>query len=272
MSAPDRHATALGLRLYLIASAVTAVVAAAVVAKRAPAARSPAPALLGVASVTPPEEPIRAEAQVFRTSPAMLAIEPTARRERSAHPRTLATVRYLRAYPGAPPRIPHPLTADEFRTDACKTCHERGGFSVRFSAYVPVTPHPERGICLQCHVGVDSVIGAPAPDPNPNARCPMCHGASGGPPRPDARVTWPTTVWPQLPKLIADRDPPPIPHNLQFRENCLTCHAGQAAVAEIRTTHPERANCRQCHVALDPAAGTFTRPVNDVAIATGDAP
>ena len=58
-----------------------------------------------------PEEPIPAEAQVFRTSPAMLAIEPAARRERSAHPRTLKTVRFLRAYPGAPPRIPHALSA-----------------------------------------------------------------------------------------------------------------------------------------------------------------
>jgi cytochrome c-type protein NapB len=264
MSSSDRDPTALPLRLFLIISAVTAAVAAGVMVNRAPAARTSATSL-AVALLRSPEDPIRAEAQVFRTTPAILAIEPKTRRERTAHPRTLATVRYLRAFPGAPPRIPHPLTADEFRTDACRTCHERGGFSVRFAAYVPVTPHPERGICLQCHVGVDSVIGAPAPDPNPNARCPMCHGPSGGPPRPDARVTWSTTVWPQLPRLTPDRDPPPIPHDLQFRENCLTCHAGPGAVAEIRTTHAERANCRQCHVAPEPGAGAFTRAAGNVA-------
>jgi len=272
MSTSDRHPTALPLGLFLSASAVTAIVAAGVLAKRVPTSRTAASAPPAVGLVAPPDEPIRAEADVFRTTPAMLAIEPTARRERIAHPRTLATVRYLRAYQGAPPRIPHPLTAEEFRTSACKTCHERGGFSVRFSAYVPVTPHPERGICLQCHVGIDSVIGAPAPDPDPNARCPQCHGPSGGPPREETRGTWSTTVWPRLPQLTEDRDPPPIPHDLPFRENCLTCHAGPAAVAEIRTRHPERANCRQCHLTVDAAAGTFARPTSDLASEAGDAP
>lgn len=272
MSFPGRHPAALALTLFLVASAATAGVAVNVAVKRATASREHSPALVLVPLVAAPDEPIRAEAQVFRTTPAMLAIEPRTLRERSAHPRTLATVHFLRAYPGAPPRIPHPLTAAEFRTDACKTCHERGGFSVRFAAYVPVTPHPERGICLQCHVGVDSVIGAAAPNPDPNARCSQCHGPTGGAPRPEARATWPTTVWPRLPRLTPDRDPPPIPHDLQFRENCLTCHAGPAAVAEIRTTHPERANCRQCHVTLDRSAESFTRPTNDRAAGAGDEP
>jgi len=271
VSSPNRPPAGLALPLYLAASAVVAVVAASAVMQRASAAREHAPAPFAVPLLTPPAEPIRAEAQVFRTTPGMLALEPAAHRIRSAHPRTLATVRYLRAYPGAPPRIPHPLTADEFRTDACRTCHGRGGFSERFSAYVPVTPHPERGICLQCHVGEDAVIGAEAPDPDPNARCPMCHAGNGGPPRDEASATWPTTIWQQLPRLIEGRDPPSIPHDLQFRENCLTCHAGPGSVAEVRTTHPEWANCRQCHMAPDPAAGSFTRPVNDSATGTGGA-
>lgn len=42
--------------------------------------------------------------------------------------------------------------------------------------------------------------------------------------------------------------PPIIPHQLQLRENCLACHAGPSAPKEIRVTHPERVNCRQCHV------------------------
>lgn len=270
MSAPNRHPTALALRLYLIASVITAVVAGRVAIQRASAGPPPVKTPPSVALVAAPIEPIRAEAQVFRTSPSMLAIAPLTRRERSAHPRTLRTVRYLRGYPGAPPRIPHPLTADEFRTDACRTCHERGGFSIRFAAYVPITPHPERGICLQCHVGIDSVIGVADVAADPNTRCPLCHQPNGGAPRPDAASTWPTTVWPTLPGKSPDGAPPPIPHDLQFRENCLTCHAGPAAVAEIRTTHPERGDCRQCHVAIDPEVVPFARA--GVADTSGSAP
>jgi cytochrome c-type protein NapB len=269
MTAAARHPTAWALGLYLAASAGTALVAAGVALKRASARPDPAPASPTVAVVKPPAEPIRAEAQVFRTTPGMLAIEPATPAERSAHPRRLSTVRFLRAFPGAPPRIPHPLTAEEFRTDACRTCHERGGFSVRFAAYVPLTPHPERGICLQCHVGVDSVMGTWQADADPNARCPQCHGVDGSP-RADATLTWPTTVWPALPPKAPDRSPPPIPHDLPFRENCLTCHSGPAAVAEIRTSHADRADCRQCHVTLGIEARSFARPARD--IATGGAP
>jgi nitrate reductase (cytochrome), electron transfer subunit len=261
----ERHSTALTLGIFLVASAIVAIAAGRVALKRVTWRRAHAPALATVPMVAAPGEPIRAEAQVFRTNPAMVAIEPATHRERSAHPRTLRTVRYLRAYEGAPPRIPHPLSADEFRTDACRTCHERGGYSVRFSAYVPLTPHPDRGICLQCHVGVDSVMGTADPRENPNSRCRLCHGPSGGPPRADFSLTWATTVWPQLARLTPGQDPPPIPHDLPFRENCLTCHAGPAAVAEIRTTHPERANCRQCHVAQHPEAGPFTHVARVVA-------
>ena len=42
--------------------------------------------------------------------------------------------------------------------------------------------------------------------------------------------------------------PPIIPHQIQMRENCLSCHAGPSAPKEIRVSHPERVNCRQCHV------------------------
>jgi cytochrome c-type protein NapB len=248
------------LGIFLVACATTAVVALVTAARRAPA-RTEAPEPATVAMRRAPIEPIRAEAQVFRTQPGMLAIEASARRERTAHPRELATYRFLRAYPGAPPRIPHAVTPEEFRGDACATCHERGGYSQRFDAYVPVTPHPERGICLQCHVGEDSLMGVAIPIANPNARCPQCHGPAGGRPRADASLTWPTTVWPALAPLPADSTPPVIPHDLLFRENCVTCHSGPAAVAEIRTTHPERADCRQCHLEVDRASEPFERTI-----------
>ena len=47
---------------------------------------------------------------------------------------------------------------------------------------------------------------------------------------------------------------------------------GPAAVAEIRTKHPERVNCRQCYVALDPEAEPFSRSPQDVAAVPGSPP
>lgn len=263
MSTRDRRASALPLALFLIASAITAMAAVMVVIKRLPARRAAEPLPVAVALVTAPVDPIASEAQVFATRGDMLAIAAAARREREAHPRTLKTMRYLRAYPGAPPRIPHELTPDEFRSGTCNTCHERGGYSRRFQAYAPVTPHPGNGPCLQCHVGTDDVMAIPLVSPDANRRCHQCHGA-GGPPPTDAEVSlsWRPLAWPRPARTLPERTPPPIPHDLQTRGNCLACHAGPSAVAEIRTTHPEWTDCRQCHVATDPAATTFTRAAN----------
>jgi cytochrome c-type protein NapB len=271
---PD-HPTLAGvvLSIFLLAAAGTAIAAVIVAIKRAPVARVPEAKPPVVGLVAPPAESIASEALVFRTSPGMMAIGPETRREREAHPRTLKTFRYLRAYPGAPPRIPHGLTPAEFRTSACNTCHQRGGYSQRFAAYVPVTPHPERVMCLQCHVGEDEFTGTSRPSSDPNSRCPQCHG-SGGEPRAYANTTldWRTNAWPQLPRRTRDGSPPLIPHDLESRGNCLPCHAGPAAVAEIRTMHPERADCRQCHVAPEIEGGEFTRPTRDVVAATGSVP
>ena len=49
---------------------------------------------------------------------------------------------------------------------------------------------------------------------------------------------------------LTDYSPPVIPHKTFMRENCTACHTGPAAREEIRTPHPERARCRQCHVAV----------------------
>lgn len=200
--------------------------------------------------VTSPNAPVAAEAQVFRTSLEMLSIGRSDIARRGAHPRTLATYRRLRAYPGAPPRIPHGLTALEFREGACTACHERGGFSLRFNAYVPVTPHPEMRACLQCHVGDAQLMAIAPPTADPNTYCRQCH-VPGGPRASDAMLTWKSLSWPLVMRTTVGRTPPPIPHDAPMRVNCLACHAGPSGVAEIRTTHPERANCRQCHVQGD---------------------
>jgi nitrate reductase (cytochrome), electron transfer subunit len=266
----------LRLRLLLIGSAITAIVAVLlaliVVVERAPTRREGEPKPAAVALRAAPTEPIAAEAQAFQLRGGSTAIDLAARRERAAHPRTLRTFRFLRAYPGAPPRIPHQLTPEEFRTGACKTCHEVGGYSRRFTAYVPLTPHPEMGPCLQCHAVDDAITGLGLRSSDPNARCRRCHGA-GGPPRvaPDTTLEWRTVAWPQLAPRRPDRLPPPIPHDLQLRGNCLACHSGPAAVAEIRTPHPGWADCRQCHVALETEA-IFTRPAPGAVDQTGAVP
>lgn len=208
--------------------------------------------------LTAPDRPIAAEAGVFRIRPGGLAVAPDAERRREAHPRTLAMHRAQRAYPGAPPPIPHGLTDQELRDQSCNTCHERGGFVPRFSAYVPVTPHPDMVSCLQCHAPKDAVVGVTFPSTTGDV-CSQCH-APGAEPAPFDELDWAAPSWPVIDRRPLPGGPPVIPHALYFRNNCLSCHGGPGAVEEIRTTHPERANCRQCHV-LNP---TETRPPQEV--------
>lgn len=246
------------MRVFLVVSAVIALFAMITAVERLAAARRAAPKDVPVALLNAQDPPITAEAQVFRTRAEMLAIDPSGRPRRAAHPRTLATYRSLRAYPGAPPRIPHGLTPGEFQTGGCKTCHERGGFSQRFGAYVPVTPHPEMGACLQCHVGDAKLMAIALPGLDPSARCAQCH-TPGATRWTDSSLDWTPLAWPRLTQVTVGQAPPPLPHTLVMRGNCLACHAAPAGVAEIRTSHPERANCLQCHVAAS-SVDLFARP------------
>ena len=259
------------LSLFLIGCAVTAVVAIAGWVKDVPASPVTDPWDVTVAMLAPPARPIAAEADVFRTRPSMMAIEPEVGSERAAIQRSEHRYRVLRAYPGAPPSIPHGFTGEEFRTGVCSSCHERGGYSPRFQAFVPLTPHPEMGACLQCHVGNDAITGVPLPDADPNTICRQCHPPNA-PSNIQTTLDWVSMAWPQLSPEMPDRPPPPIPHDLQFRGNCLACHAGPAALVTVRTEHPERANCRQCHVAPDADVGLFVRPVPHTADDAGEAP
>ena len=246
-------------RLVLIVTAMAAMGIVLLAIQRSAAKRVVRTAIAPVVpTLLLPDEAIRAEAMVFRTRPGTRAAQPDARRRPDAHPRTLATYRLLRSYPGAPPRVPHGLTATEFRTNRCNTCHERGGYSQRFGAYAPVNPHPEWGTCLQCHATNDLLVGLPFPSASPDDACRQCH--SGAPRRfEEEGLDWRPAAWPVVGRT---RDGvPAIPHDLQTRSNCLSCHMGPGAVAEIRTAHSERANCRQCHVGQAADAGEFMRPV-----------
>jgi cytochrome c-type protein NapB len=245
----------------VIIVAVFAMVVVVLAIQRASARQRVAVPSLSERVVAPADDPIGFESMMFRTRPGMLSVEPDARRRPDAHPRTFATYRLLRSYPGAPPRVPHGLTATEFRTNRCNTCHERGGYSQRFGAYAPVNPHPEWLACLQCHATNNLLVGLPFPQASPDDACRQCH--SGGPARfEEAGLDWRPAAWPSV-GVRTVIGVPAIPHDLQTRGNCLTCHMGPGSVAEIRTDHPERSNCRQCHVTAGVGrVAEFVRPTS----------
>lgn len=152
--------------------------------------------------------------------------------------RNLAGFYALRQYPGSPPRIPHKvdLSFSGNETD-CLSCHEKGGFSPEFGKFAPITPHPENTLCYQCHAKVETEELF-------------------------VDTRWQSIQPPRLGQSSLSSSPPPIPHSLQLRENCIACHTGPAAVAEIRIAHAARGDCRQCHAAGEQSANVhpFKRP------------
>lgn len=201
-----------------------------------------------------PLPPIATEAGVFQLEAADLAVAPDYTEDRGAHPRSLEIYRRLRAYPGAPPRIPHGLTEEEYRRGSCNTCHQRGGWVARFGTFAPVTPHPEYRSCLQCHMPRDELIGLPLPAPDAPLVCSQCHIDPDAEPRLFVASDWEAAAWPATDIQAMEGSPHAIPHTIDGRSSCLACHAGPAAIAALRVDHPERTNCRQCHVSLVPEA------------------
>ena len=201
-----------------------------------------------------PPRPSRRGADV-PLAPGMMAWRPrpagSARRTRGPSPLPPAA-----AYPGAPPRIPHELTPGN-PGPACKTCHERGGYSQRFAAYVPVTPHPEEApVCNVTWARTSSWESRPPR--GPERLLPQCHGPSGGPPRAHARDLAHDGL---APGAADGARPRPLPHSAQTQAGRIASPATPGLPRSLRSgPHPERTNCRQCHVALDPEAEPFTRP------------
>jgi len=201
--------------------------------------------------------PIASEAGVFRLRPEELAVATSFVGDRQGHRRSLEIYRRLRAYPGAPPRIPHGLTDEEYRTGRCNVCHEKGGWVARFGTYAPVTPHPEYGSCLQCHAPSDELVGVPLPESERTLVCVQCHVDPDRAPATFVPTDWRAAAWPDTDVQAMDGSPHVVPHDVAGRSNCLACHAGPSAIAELRTDHPERVSCRQCHV---PAGGAEVEP------------
>jgi cytochrome c-type protein NapB len=210
--------------------------------------------------------PIGAEAGVFSIEPGDLAVALDFEVERPAHSRNLEFTRRLRAYPGAPPRIPHGLTLEEYGEVRCAICHERGGWVARFNTYAPVTPHPEQTDCFQCHLPLDELVGRPLPPPG-SLVCTQCHVDPDSRPQVFVALDWKPMEWPPTELQPLPGSPNLIPHDVVSRNNCLACHGAPGSVDELRSDHPDRWNCRQCHVpasaepefmrALPPDAGSL---------------
>lgn len=138
-----------------------------------------------------------------------------------------------RAYDGAPPTVPHPDPGA-----ACSACHDADGQAIG-DRVAPASPH----------VGTANVAAT--------QRCRQCHVFVTT----DARFVQSRFIG--LPQNLRSGRratpgaPPTIPHRLLMRENCVACHAGPGVREEIRTSHPERQRCRQCHV---PTTVTETFP------------
>ncbi len=134
-----------------------------------------------------------------------------------------------RAYDGAPPTVPHPV--DERAVPNCLVCHERGARIGQLRA--PVMSHTMLGSCLQCHASGPEFHGSPVPTPLApalNAFAPQPFGGLGA------------RAWTGA--------PPTRPHTAAMRSNCGSCH-GVAGDPGLRTSHPERQNCEQCHAGSD---------------------
>lgn len=137
----------------------------------------------------------------------------------------------LRAYDGAPPVVPHPI--NQRSAASCLACH--GKPVLVDKKLVTQISHPSYSQCLQCHA------------------------AGTGPANPWTQVAGsfkPDRVQSHFVGHRSDQGgarsyegaPAIIPHTTWMRENCMSCH-GPGGSSPLRTSHPSRQSCVQCHAA-----------------------
>ncbi len=141
-----------------------------------------------------------------------------------------------RAFDGAPPLMPH--SRNFAGTKECLDCH-RDGFRLgnRFGAAIS---HPHLVACEQCHVESRNLEVPPSVGLSRNS----FEGLEA-----PVRSIRPWTG-----------APPVIPHSTLMRTDCLSCHGPQAWPG-LRTDHPQRTSCTQCHAvaaSLDQTSPFFT--------------
>ena len=133
-----------------------------------------------------------------------------------------------RAYDGAPPVVPHPITQDSVAS--CLSCHGQG-LQIRDRMATRIS-HAHFTNCTQCHVPSHGA-GIPLKETS-LLQALTTNDFSGSTPRKGTRA------WTGA--------PPTIPHPSSMRSDCASCH-GAAGLYGLRTPHLERQACTQCHVA-----------------------
>ena len=126
-----------------------------------------------------------------------------------------------RAFDCAPPTIPHGV--DEKSASACLACHAKGA-EVN-GKVARVMSHSLRPNCTQCHI--------PTVQRWQHEAAPAVNSFAGLSSSGEGSRAW-------------EGAPPTIPHGVWMREDCHSCH-GIAGAPGLRTTHPERTSCLQCH-------------------------
>ena len=142
----------------------------------------------------------------------------------AAREESLAFRASRRSYEGAPPPLGHSAIFGE-GSKSCLDCH-RDGMRIGDRVARPMA-HAELGECLQCHVESAHREFGPGAAPVTSFEGARSGGGSA--------ETLPLGM------------PPPMPHGLVMRGRCLSCH-GEYGYEGLRTTHPRRAQCVQCHV------------------------
>lgn len=133
-----------------------------------------------------------------------------------------------RAYDGAPPVVPHPVPQDS--AASCLACHGPG--LVIKDKVASKMSHAAYTSCTQCHV--------PAVGPRiPLQDTALLAQLSGNDFQGLNAPLKGERAWPKA--------PPTVPHSTLMRSDCLSCHGPQGLFG-LRTPHPDRQSCTQCHV------------------------
>ena len=134
-----------------------------------------------------------------------------------------------RAFDGAPPVVPHPIAQDS--SAACLACHGPG-LVVKDKVASKIS-HARYSSCTQCHV---PSMGSQIPTVDSALLEPIANNQFVGLAAPlKGSRAWPTA-------------PPAVPHATLMRSDCMSCHGPQGLFG-LRTPHPNRQACVQCHAA-----------------------
>jgi len=133
-----------------------------------------------------------------------------------------------RAFDGAPPVVPHPIPQDS--SASCLACHGPG-LAVKDRVASKMS-HAQYTSCTQCHV------------PAGGLGLPMIETALQ---EPIAGNQFLGVTLPLKGSRASPQAPPTIPHSTLMRSDCMSCH-GPRGLFGLRTPHPDRQSCVQCHV------------------------